>query len=178
MKKRTRTRLIVVAAILAVGWVSYTPYLAVEQMRQAAENRDAVTLSQYINYPAVRESLKANLNAKMVAEIGKRDDKNPFVLIGAALATSFIGPFVDSLVTPDGMAMMMRGDKPSFDKSRPSSTSVSASDALPTTTTMGYESFDEFVVKNKKAGEAEPVVLIFRRENIVNWKLSAIRLPL
>jgi hypothetical protein len=44
---------------------------------------------------------------------------------------------------------------------------------------MSYESFDRFVVTVKKKGSTEePLGLVFNRDGIFSWKLSALRLPM
>lgn len=171
----------VAAALLAVigGWYYYTPYLAVNNMRAAAENKDSAILSRYINFPSVRESLKASLNAKMLSEMAKKDDRNPFAALGAAFAMALVGPMVEAMVTPEALAMMMKGEKPSLEKSKPAAVPTSAASEPDTETSMGYETFDQFVVRTKKRGTTEePVALVFQREGLFSWKLSAIRLPL
>jgi hypothetical protein len=178
-------RLGAAAVLLAVfgTWFYYTPYLAAKNMRAAAEAKDSVALSRYINFPSVRESLKASFNAKMLSEIGKKQDANPFAGLGAAFAMALVGPMVDAMVTPEGLAVMMKGEKPALDASKPMAVSAkapsSASSEPDTETTMRYETFDQFVVTIKRKGTTDdPVGLVFQRDGLISWKLSAIRLPL
>jgi hypothetical protein len=169
------------AALLAVigGWYYYTPYLAANNMRIAAENKDAVALSRYINFPSVRESLKATLRAKMLSEMAQKEDQNPFAALGAAFGVALVGPMVDAMVTPEALVMMMKGENPSLEKSEPPPDPTSGGSKSDTETSMVYESFDQFVVRTKKRGTTEePVVLVFQREGLISWKLSAIHLPL
>lgn len=169
--------LVLLAAVS--GWYYYTPYLAVKNMRAAAEKKDSATLSRYINFPSVRESLKASLNAKMLSEIAKKQEQNPFAALGAALAMALIGPMVEAMITPESLAMMMKGEKPSLEKSKSTSSTASATSEPETETSMSYENFDQFVVSTrKKSTSDDPVALVFQREGLFSWKLSAIRLPL
>src|SRR4029077_13409712 len=88
------------AGVIAAGvWFYFTPHLAVHTMRDAANAKDAPKLSRYIDFPAVRESVKATFNAKMMFEMAKpgRSD-NQFAGLGAALAMAMIGPMVDAMI--------------------------------------------------------------------------------
>lgn len=170
-----------VAALLATisGWYYYTPYLAVKNMRVAAERNDSATLSRYINFPSVRDSLKASLNAWMLREVAKEQERNAFAALGAAFAVALVGPMIEAMVTPEALAMMMKGEKPSLEKIKPKATAASATSDPETETWMGYETFDQFIVTTRKKGTTDdPVALVFHREGLVSWKLSAIRLPL
>jgi len=156
-------------------WFYFTPHLAVSGMKSAAEEKDAAKLSDYVNFPALKESLKASFNAQLASEVAKEEDGNPFAALGAAMAAAFVNPMIDALVTPESLAMMMKGDKPQPAK-KSEQTKPSDSD---TDTSMSYESFDRFVVTVKKNGSTEePLGLVFNRDGIFSWKLSALRLPM
>ncbi len=171
-----KTKLFIAIAFIAFGtWFYFTPHLAVSGMKSAAEAKDAAKLSGYVNFPALKESLKASFNAKLASEVTKEKDANPFAALGAVLAAALINPMIDALVTPESLAMMMKGDKPQPAKNATQSKS-SASDA---DISMSYESFDRFVVTVKKKGGAEePMGLVFNRDGMFSWKLSALRLPM
>lgn len=167
---------ITIAVIFGV-YFYFTPYLAANSMKKAAEAKDTITLSSHINFPSLKESLKANFNAMVASEVVKSKNVNPFEAIGAALATVLINPMIDALVTPESLAMMMKGDKPVIDKGSPEKEKASSTNQ-DTDVHMGYESFDRFVVSVKKKGATEePTAFVFYREGLLSWKLSALRLP-
>jgi hypothetical protein len=119
--------------------------------------------------------LEASFNAKLASEVVKEKDRNPFAALGVAMAAALINPMIDALVTPESLAMMMKGDKPQPDEKIENANS-SDSDAE---TSMSYESFDRFVVTVKKKGSTEdPLGLVFNRDGMFSWKLSALRLPM
>ena len=169
-------------AVLAV-WLFFTPHLAFRGMRAAVEARDPEKLSAYINYPVLKENLKASLNAKLLGQAQKQPSDNPFSNLGIAMASLFIGPMVDAFVTPQAMAEMMKGEKPRLLKSPGTADGASsgAGEKSPERpkTSMGYEDFNRFVITVSPANqtEAEPLGLVFLREGLVTWNLSAIRLP-
>lgn len=171
-----KIKLSIIIILVAFGtWLYFTPYLAVNGMKAGAEAKDAAKLSSYVNFPALKESLKASFHAKLASGAAKKPEGNPFGAVGAALAVAFVNPMIDALVTPESLAMIMKGDKPqpiqNAAQSKPSESG--------TETSMSYESFDRFVVSVKKKGETgEPLGLVFNRDGLFSWKLSALRLPL
>lgn len=171
-----KIKLSIIILFVAFGtWLYFTPYLAVSGMKAGAEAKDAVKLSSYVNFPALKESLKASFRAKLASGAAKKPEGNPFGAVGAALAAAFVNPMIDALVTPESLAMIMKGDKPQpIQNAAQSKPSESGSE-----TSMSYESFDRFVVNVKKKGETgEPYGLVFNRDGLFSWKLSALRLPL
>ena len=188
--KRKGVWLLAAVFLAAAGWFIYAPYHAVYRMREAAANRDPVALARYINFPSVRESLKANVNAKLLSEMSEKSKDNPFA-VGAAFAMALVGPIVDAMVTPEALAMMMQGETPPLEKRKektlprapsPPASPPPATSQYPapkTDISMHYESIDRFVVNARKGGTTrEPVVFVLEREALFTWKLSAIRLPL
>jgi hypothetical protein len=160
---------ILLAITLFGTWLFFTPYLAVNSMRSAAEAGDASKLASYVDFPALKENLKTSISAK-ISEAAK--DQQSF--FGAAIAMAIVNPLIDSLVTPSSLTMMMKGEKPSFDgKSSKSSKSQSDADIL-----MSYDGINRFIVTIKKKNEKEkPLRLIYNRDGIFSWKLTAIDIP-
>ncbi len=165
--------------IIALGiCFYYTPHWAVSNMKKAAENKDAEALSDYVDFPAFKESLKTNFNAMMASEVSNSVSDNPFSVFGAALATAFINPMIDNLVTPESLAMLMKGGKPQLEKTQSKNKAQSSFGEGETETSMRYDNLNRFVVTVKdKESPQEPVKLIFKRYGIISWKLSALRLP-
>ena len=52
--------------LLITCWVYASPYLAVRGMKKAVQDGDAVALADYVNFPALKESLKANFTTQMM----------------------------------------------------------------------------------------------------------------
>jgi len=171
--------------IVLAGIAFYcTPYLTYRSIRMAAENRDAAALSEYIDFPAIKKSLKENFKAKI--EVTEKKDGDKFAGIGAAIASAFINPLVDAFVTPETISMMMKGNLPSLikkerrgeKKSEHAGDKQSSRSAARPETLMYYESLNRFVVEVKKKGSGEePIALVFKRSRLIHWKLCAIKLP-
>lgn len=161
-------------AIFAIG-VYFSPYLSVYNMKKAAEKQDADALSRYVDYPALRESLKANFNAMMASEITQSD--NPFGALGTALGAALVNQMIDAFITPESLAMLIKGEEPQIGDSEKQYTEKQPPkpDAE---TSMSYDGLNQFVVKIKDKSSSEgPIKFIYKRTGIISWKLSALRLP-
>jgi Protein of unknown function (DUF2939) len=162
-----------------VGWFFASPYLAVKNMKDAADKRDATTLSSYVNYPALKENLKTTFAASMNA---KAEDKsgNPLAGFGAALASAFMGPMIDAIITPEGLAAMMRGQKPKAagGASEPVEQDAAAKNKADPDVSLGYEGLNQFAVNvSPKDKPEQKTKLIFLREGLA-WKLNNVELPI
>jgi hypothetical protein len=180
--------IVMVSVIIVLGGVGfyYTPYFSYRNMRIAAENKDTETLNSYVDYKSLKESLKANLNDKISREAGSKKGEDAMDKLGAAIASAFINPMIDAFVTPDGLAMIVRGSIPDRKKTKRSAEKKpddgaekkSSHKDAGTEAAMHYENFNSFVVAFKEKGSAEDQVhLVFKRHGVISWKLSAMKLP-
>ncbi len=170
--------LIGVALLAAVAWYGASPYLAVKNMKDAADKRDAATLSSYVNYPALKENLKASFSASMNEKAAEKNN-NPLAGFGAALASAFMGPMIDAIVTPESLAAMMRGQKPKAagGASEPATQDVATEKNNDPNVSLAYEGLNRFVVRvSPKEKPEQKTVLVFLREGW-SWKLNAVELP-
>ncbi|MEO7504360.1 MAG: DUF2939 domain-containing protein [Sphingomicrobium sp.] len=97
--------MMVLAIAIGAGWWFASPWWTLRQMRAAADAHDGARLSAFIDYPALREDLKGELNQAMAREMARNRqiEVSPFA---AALAAAFAGPMIDALVTPDRVEAM------------------------------------------------------------------------
>lgn len=192
-RRKTATAIAMLLVALLATWFYFTPYIAVHNMRKAAEAKDAVKLADYVNFPALRESLKASFNAKFVGEMAKAksDDRdNPFMPLVTMLTTVMIGQMVDAFITPEAIAAMMKGEEPTLKPKPGSAPAATTAPSAPSTpaaaakedleVSMNYETIDRFVMTTKatKADKTVVIAFVFTRDGLASWKLSAVRLPL
>lgn len=63
----------VVALVIAiVGYLYASPYLVLNSIKTAAQNGESEKVSQYIDYPSVRQSFKDQINAMMMKEMANQ----------------------------------------------------------------------------------------------------------
>jgi len=168
----TRKQLGLIATALALlnsALFFATPYIAVYRARAAAEQGDSATVSSFVDFPALRTSLKGELSAKMKEYMQGNDGLAAG--LGAAFAGAFIDRIIDAMITPESVALIVQGNKPS-----PAPAGHQAPSATEPTVTMGYEGFSSFVVDFAQPGDPAPFGIVLSRDGL-GWKLTGVRLP-
>lgn len=182
---RRITKLLLAAALAAFGaWLWFAPHLTVHAMRQAAERGDAEALASHVDFPALRESVRAQLAARVSDRLG---GGSGWSRLGADFATTLAAPAIDAMVSPEALAMLFAGrDMHDRYAGSPETTSPTADageshggiDTGQWRLSMGYDDLSTFSVKiaNDGMGPA-PSRLVFKRHNLLWWKLSGVELP-
>ncbi|MDO8635069.1 MAG: DUF2939 domain-containing protein, partial [Dehalococcoidia bacterium] len=165
-------------AVAFFTWFYFTPHLTVLGLAKAIETHDAAALERYIDFPAVKESLKAALNAKFASDMSSALESNPFAGLGLAFGPILVNAMVDAYITPEGLASMMKGENPpGFAGGVPTPNPHIAGSWAETK--MAYESFDRFLVTiSSNLSPNNRVDLVLRRNGPFSWKLVTLRLPL
>lgn len=170
----------VVVAVLFAAAYGASPYWTVRSIRSAAQERDSDRLSTFIDFPSVRESVKSQLMAKFAEEMSKEQD-NPFASLGQAMAAGLVGPMVDSLITPEGLARLLDTGKVQGAESAGTLQQASATQSGPSpepVVTSGYKSLDMFTIEIVAPDATDkPVRFIFARHGLFSWKLTRIWFP-
>jgi Protein of unknown function (DUF2939) len=180
--KNTLTRItLALLALAVVAWVYLTPYLAARSLHSAVDARDAARIADHVNFPELRQSMKAGLLAKMTGATAAKGDEAS-VLLGSAFANVLISPMVDAMVSPEGLAKLLNGEKqaPVKTQSPPPQDADKTDDkdsGKDMQRSMGYETLNRFVVTFTKPTESQSISLVFTREGALTWKLSGLRLP-
>lgn len=197
-------RLVAAIAALAVvgtGVLSYaSPYIVLNNLKHAADARDAETVNRYVDYPALRASLKHQISARIASAVGAHANDSPLTQaiagVGTIIGSALIAPIVDVYATPDGVAALLAGMPPrnvANDVTPPgpirvpprSSSSRGASqagthpafalDEAPESS-AGYQGVNEFVVRYRRDPKDIPYTVIFHRTGIFGWQLVGIEL--
>jgi hypothetical protein len=173
--------LVTVILLISFGIAAYgyfSPYLTLWQIKKAVDSSDGITFVSYVDVPAFKESLKAELNAKMVAEMAKDQTMkdNPFAGLGAALADGIVSMLVESIVTPQGIERLISGD---FAPAGGSSKQQTKTDGTVFNNpgSWYYQSINVFHLPVTNP-EGETFTLIFVRHWLGDWKLTGIKLPM
>ncbi|HLZ65005.1 MAG TPA: DUF2939 domain-containing protein [Aliidongia sp.] len=99
---------LIIVGILLAGYVAY-PYLALYALVDAVESGDAARIEPKVDWPAVRQGFKDDLNGALDIRQDKQDQG--LGLLGMALGAKLLGGAVDALVTPDGLAGIIRAGR-------------------------------------------------------------------
>ena len=96
------------ALILSVlAWAYASPYWVLHQLKQAAEQNDSDTISSYIDYPSVRDSLKLQLQTQVNSKIATQGN-DTLSKLGAVFASSMADQLLDRLITPEAMTLLFK----------------------------------------------------------------------
>lgn len=158
-------------ALLALGtYVALGPYLTLLELKNGVAERDAEKVSECIDYPALRQSLKEQVERAIRVRIGT---DNPLAALATGVAVTVADGLVDRLVSPEGLAELMAGQKPALVSATPAP-SAATGRALLDGASYGYASFDKFVVDVPTQGG--DIRFVLTRSGI-GWKLSRIDIP-
>lgn len=178
-------KFLLAAALVALCvWAWFAPHLTVHAMRKAAERGDAEALSSHVDFPALRESVRAQFAARVSDRLG---GDSGWRRLGADFATTLASPAIDAMVSPEALAMLFAGRDMRDRYAAPPEAPPPATDAAESRggidtghwrLSMGYDDLSTFSVKvvNDGMGPA-PSRLVFKRHNLLWWKLSGIELP-
>jgi hypothetical protein len=167
---RGKWKIATVAAVLIIVasgalWYFESPAWTLKGMRDAARSHDADALNAYVDYPALRKSLKAELKARMRAEAQK--DKSGFGDLGRALGSVTLGPLLDVLVSPAGMRAALLANRQ--ENTAPAASALH----VPREPVIVRRNFSEFLVTAKGQPNSG---LVFKRHGL-SWMLSGVELP-
>jgi hypothetical protein len=168
------------AAVLALLVARYaaSPLLAMGALQKAARTGDRDRLEELVDFPSVRQSLKddftAGLMAKAQADKEMRD--NPFAGLAAMFVPALVDRIVDAAITPSGIARLAAGDGvaspavPAAD--RPAAKPKPADKPK---LTYRYSSLNRFRVDQPT--DSGPMTWVFARRGPFTWRLVRIELP-
>lgn len=172
-----RKYIIAGAAVAAVGFVTLyaaSPLLAFQGLRSAAETGNRDKLEKLVDFPSVRDSLKSQLvtamNARMAADPDMQN--NPFAGLAMMMVPAMVNTAIDAYVTPDGMANIVKGQKPKTATEPAPATPPAEKPKM----SYGYTDLDTFKV-TIDSGDSEPMNLVMRRQGFFTWQMKRIDLP-
>jgi hypothetical protein len=105
---------IVVLLVLALGvWAYFAPHLTVRSMRMAAEAGDATALSEHVDFPALRDSVKQQLAQRLGTRLSAIAGNGALGRFGAqiagALGSNALDQAVDAMVRPEALSALFAG---------------------------------------------------------------------
>lgn len=160
---------LIVIVLLALGtWVGTGPYRTWHGIRDAVEQHDAVALSEHVDFPALRASLKAQLVDAMVRKSGSDVQSSILGGIALSLGAGLVDGAVDVIATPGGIGGLMQGRE--VWRSARDSFRIERSgqpDAPPMQKAeYRFESPSRFTATVTDA-DGDPVVFVLRREGLI-----------
>ncbi|WP_411687973.1 DUF2939 domain-containing protein [Acinetobacter indicus] len=168
---------IIALVVVICGYLYATPYLAINNIKKAAQAGDSEKVSKYIDYPSVRQSFKDQMNAMMMKEMVNQEDDG-FAALGAMLASTMVDKMIDGFVTPEGLTMMMQGKdlKDAAQSSEANSTTQTNEEEQAEYKTR-YTSFSDFEVVIQDPNDSKAVTVKMVRDGL-SWKVNKIVIPM
>ena len=171
---------VLVVLILVAAAAAYvgSPFYAFHQLKQAAQSGDRERLEAMVDFPAVRDDLKRQVDSK-ATKLARRAQGvgYPIAAVIGALGAAIGDRAVDKLVTPEAIsAMVQYGETPRGH--RKSDGDDGKGQGHPTRVRGGYLSPDRFRFRVSPADDPDRGIdLIMERHGLVSWRLQAIELP-
>ena len=183
--------------VLATGSYWYaSPYLAVNSIREAIQQKDGSRFNQYVDYPQLREDLKAYVVTSLTqaaTEESLDDAEEGLAALGTALVIPIANTLIDSYLTSEvvkGLIESSEGDAPRAQQTSSNPFSVPDIQAeidkgkqqfekqidQMADVEMAYVGMNQFLV----SGRLEPGVKIgfeMARRGLGDWKIAGLILP-
>lgn len=155
-----------------------TPFLTVNNLVAAAQAGDEAALERMVDFPALRDSMKDELTARLMAEADPQLRDSALGGLGMMLAPMVVSGAVDALVNAPTVASMVRtAETP--DPTDPVDATAPAEDGSDEIRrSYGYRDLNTFVLTLTDPDRpTEPLKLLLTRHGLFAWKLSGIDLP-
>lgn len=166
------------AAVIAVAVTAYaSPYYALHQIKTALAERNAEALAAHVDFPALRASVKTQLEASMARSIeATAGSGNPLAALGQSIASAMLGKMVDTMVSPAGVVALVNKSAVGPQADADGGADAPADGARKKADySAGYAGVNTFVVRAKD-GNAQEGALVLLRHGVWDWKLSSIEI--
>ena len=171
MRRSFVTTLVAVAAILIAGaWYWASPYFAIADLRNALIRGDTTAVEERVDFPHLRENIKAQVSTFIMTGMQEQLSNNPFAALGIALAAKFSEVMVESMVTPSGILSLMDLNKGGAKEVSPLALMTSAE------VVIRRDGFDAFEVRVAGDQPEHKPAFRFKREGI-RWRLVGVQMP-
>ncbi|PMS17960.1 hypothetical protein C0Z18_18780 [Trinickia dabaoshanensis] len=190
---RIVTGVVFIAAVLAV-FAYASPYFVLSRLRDAIHERDTATINRYVDYPALRASLKVEVTQMLSRRVDAEKLQHPLTALGALVGMAFVNPLVDAYATPDGVAALLKGmpprgepgeapppvgePQPDQGQGAPAAAASSPVQAPEprAKANAGYRDIDTFAVSYSRDTGGVPYSVIFHRRGWFTWQIDAVQL--
>lgn len=165
-----------VVVVLGAAW-AIAPIWTAQGLIRAARAGDEAGVSSRVDFPALRESLKEELNAELIARLRRDPDVVDSGLggLGLMLAPMLLSGAVDTLVTPSVVVEMVRTAEAPDPTRRDPPEPADASDGDDIHQSWGYRGLNAFAVTlTDRDRPDQSLALILERRGLFDWKLAAV----
>lgn len=163
----------VVVLLAAGGFYFASPWMAVGALKQALHDKDRDRLEELIDFPSVRENLKADFNAMMMKKVNEDPEmkNNPFSGLALAIIPGLVDRMVDAAVNPANLSNL--GGRAALDDKAPVE---GAKGSPPGKITMAYDGLNRFRIL-EPIDQGQALGWVMKRKGLFGWRLTRIELP-
>ncbi|MFC3816084.1 DUF2939 domain-containing protein [Lysobacter sp. GCM10012299] len=177
MKKWLALALLALLALL--GWIAAGPFITIHSIREAIKAQDSAALSRHVDFPLLRQSLRAQVEDALARRLGPDMLDSPLGGLAVGMANQAAGGLVDAVATPAGIGAILEGRGLLH---RITGGGIDPNDAYAhqpppdplRDARYRFESPSRFTATVKTAG-GSPVVVVLLRQGL-DWKLVDIRM--
>jgi hypothetical protein len=152
---------------------------------QAARARDVAALESHVDLPAVRASLKSQIDARLERSIAKRAAKgDPVAQLGALFGAALVDKAVDATLTPEMIAEAVRTAHAPDPRKSALTPPDDAADGAPKSEAarvkVGFAmpGLNRFDIRLSPADAPDRrLTLIMHRRGLFGWKVTDVELP-
>jgi hypothetical protein len=170
---RSTLKIVVLGLIIFGGlaWYLVSPTYSLSQLREAALEGDMAEVRERVDFPAMRDSLKTELRAKLEADMATSGkSKDVFAAAGSAIIMGMVDPMVDALATPQGIERLMAVTQIEFGWKE-----VPAEKPKPLKWSIERDGFNRVLASPSREGDDGSMSLVFERDGW-GWKLVGVDL--
>ncbi len=178
MNKKVKS--LIGAALVALGaYYIASPYVAANSLAKAVQTRNAEAASEYIDFSALRVSVRDKLQAKVAQEAAK--DGAAGAVLGMAFASMLIEPIVNAFVSPQGLIAVLNGEEPQMFGEEKEASKESTEKRLVERTgkanfSIKYSGLNKVEIVNKD--KPSDGGFIFTRHGLFKWKITELSMKL
>lgn len=102
---------VVLVFLAVVIWQIAGPYYTVYQIRQAVEQQDAAKLAKYVDFIALKQNLKTQLQAKLQHRLAQQNGSF-FGMLAITTTEKTLDTVLDHTINPASILLYMKGKRP------------------------------------------------------------------
>lgn len=168
---------LLLAVILVCVSSFLSPYVALQYMQESLRTRNFRQLSSMIDFPSVRENLKAQLLKSTLEQYSnQKAEQSMWSGLGLLMGSAIANNAIDSYVSPAGLQALLSQASSDNNKSAEGFKNIAKKLAEPIYSSA-YESIDNFRVSvaGGQADQISSVDFFLNRTSPFTWKLIEIR---
>ena len=94
------------SGVLVGAYYAVSPWLTVNKLKQAFEEKDTRQIEKIVDFPELRQDFKETAKATIMKSTARDLEGNPFAALGMVMANAIIDPLIDQVISPAGLEVL------------------------------------------------------------------------